>query len=254
MHRMATKTPPVAGDWYAHSFDALYPVIYAHRSVEAAAREVRFTARELGLQPTDWVLDLACGNGRHMVHLLEKAQCVFGLDYSGALLELAKQVTGCRALTVRADMRAIPFAGVFDVLVNFFTSFGYFLSEEDDLEVVRGIAWALKPGGRFLIDYVNRAHAERTLVPRSARKVGAYEIHELRTIDRANGRINKATVVFENRKKIGEFQESVRLYHLEAFCELLTQGGLHVDQLFGDYSGAPLDPARPRMIAIGHRT
>src|SRR5690606_28759768 len=124
-------------DWFAHAFDALYPVIYAHRTVEAATAEAAFAIEQLKLCNTCSVLDLCCGNGRHMFHLLKHTPRVFGLDYSPALLAIARKQLAGAGLLLRGDMRAIPFEWVFDALSNFFTSFGYFTYEEENLAVAR---------------------------------------------------------------------------------------------------------------------
>ena len=63
----------VEKDWFAHAFDALYPVVYAHRTVESATAESAFAIEQLRLCNSCSVLDLCCGNGRHMVHLLKLA-------------------------------------------------------------------------------------------------------------------------------------------------------------------------------------
>jgi SAM-dependent methyltransferase len=276
----------VATDWYTRTFDALYPLVYAHRSVEAARPEAQFAVEQVGMKADDSVLDLCCGNGRHMLHLLSKTPRLVGLDYSADLLRIAARNVGAAGVSedksgrqapadlsdapgrseegpspesprtprlVRADMRRIPFENAFDVVVNFFTSFGYFPCAEENLQVVRGVSAALKPGGRFFIDYVNRAYVEATLVPESVRSQGDYEIHERRWIDAKAGRVNKRTRVTKEAALVTETGESVRLYRLEEFRDLLAGGGLDVDGVFGDYSGAPFDEMHPRMIVVGHK-
>lgn len=243
----------VAPDWYRRAFGELYPVLYAHRTVETARPEAEFAAAQTGLRSTDTVLDLCCGNGRHMVHLAKCVSCMVGLDHSRELLQAARQTVGGAAHLVCADMRAIPFESVFDAIVNFFTSFGYFFAAEENVQAVKAVGRALKPHGRFFIDYVNRAHVERTLHPRSSRRSGEYALHERRWIDRRRNRINKATEVFRQDTKIGEVHESVCMYSPAEFQELLAAGGLQVLRFFGDYSGGPLDDAHPRMIAVGRK-
>lgn len=45
----------------------------------------------LNLQPTDYVLDIACGNGNYSAFLAEKGIEVVAFDYSQKLIELAKK-------------------------------------------------------------------------------------------------------------------------------------------------------------------
>ncbi len=240
-------------DWFAHAFGELYPIIYAHRTVEAARPEAEFAAAQIALRPEDKVLDLCCGNGRHMAHLIAQGATVTGLDYSPTLLSLARQQLGPGIPLVRGDMRALPFTNAFDVLVNFFTSFGYFLQPEDNAKVVHDAANALKPGGRFFIDYLNAACVEKTLVPESVRHSQGYEIRENRWIDTGLRRVNKNMVVLRDGVTVHESGESVRLYDPDEFCTVLEAGGLRVEKRFGDYTGAPLNNSLPRMIVVGHR-
>lgn len=250
---MSAVEPEIPEDWYVRAFGSLYPVVYAHRTVEAAAPEVEFAAKAVRLTNADRSLDLCCGNGRHLAHLVRYAGRVVGMDYSPELLELARSLLGTKAPLVRADMRAMPFTKAFDVVFNFFTSFGYFSSADENAQVARGVAAALRPRGRFFMDHVNAAHARQHLIPESVRRQGAFEILERRWIDAATQRLNKHTRVLEDGDLIGETQESVQLYTPAQFRELLGREGLEVDQFFGDYSGAPLDESQPRMIVVGHK-
>jgi len=241
----------IAPDWYVRAFDDLYPLLYAHRTVEAAEPEADFAAAQLRLAGNERVLDLCCGNGRHIKHFRHRCASLTGLDYSEALLRIARGMVGRDCALVRADMRAIPFVGVFDAVTNFFTSFGYFVEVEDNFKVVFGLAGALKPGGRFFIDYVNRESAITRLVPESIRKHEDYEIRDQRWIDTVKNRLNKLTTVIYRGEAIREVEESVRLYSPSEFEDLLREGGLKVEALYGDYTGAGLDSVTPRMIAAG---
>lgn len=45
----------------------------------------------LNPDPTDYILDIACGNGNYSAYLAEKAVSVLAFDYSGKMVELAKK-------------------------------------------------------------------------------------------------------------------------------------------------------------------
>lgn len=244
----------ISDDWYEQSFDALYPVVYAHRTVEAARDEAYFAMEVTGLTEDSWVLDLCCGNGRHLAHLCDKARCAVGLDYSPHLLEKARAAVGGCATLVRADMRHHPFRGVFDIVMNFFTSMGYFETDEENALVLQGIAESLKPGGRFFIDYIGLEWTENNLQPESVRTEGEYSIQEKRWIDRDRRRINKMTLVTRNGKLEGRLGESVKLYSQEEFLAQLQSCGLAVDSVYGDSTGAPAGPDQPRMIVVGRKS
>lgn len=86
------------------------------------------------------ILDCPCGQGRHAHLLVEAGYDVAGLDYSRALLALARQRGTGRALRYKqGDMRALParWTRRFDAVVNLFTSFGFFTDPKDDVRVIR---------------------------------------------------------------------------------------------------------------------
>ena len=250
---MNEVNPNITHDWFESAFDALYPVVYAHRTVEAARPESVFAAEHLRIQLKDRLLDLCCGNGRHLVHMLRHTPHCTGIDYSAALLKLARTSTEGTAALVRADMRKLPFIEVFDVVVNFFTSFGYFMEDEDNEAAARARARALKPGGRFMIDFLNATHVEETLVPESDRQREEYRIFEKRWIDERLRRVNKSTVVERNGVRISMTSESVRLYGLADLEGMLGRYGLDIAAVYGNYDGSPLTFRQPRMILIGRK-
>jgi SAM-dependent methyltransferase len=244
---------PIDNEWFTHAFDDVYEITYSHRTIGAAQPEADFAAHALDLTPTDTVLDLCCGIGRHLVRLVHFTPHCYGLDFSVALLARAVSVLGPGARLVRADMRAIPFGPVFDAVVNFFTSFGYFLERSDNERAARELARVLRPGGRFFVDFVNAEHTRNTLTPFSARISGGHEIRETRWIDEAAGRINKKTLVTRDGAVVRELTESVQLYNLAEFTALFETAGLRVDSVYGDYQGASFQPTSPRMIVVGRK-
>lgn len=245
--------PPARIDteWYAQAFTDLYMLCYAHRGVEEAREEADFAVHALELTARDTVLDLCCGMGRHLVHLQRMVAAAVGLDYSADLLARARQTCGHAARLVRGDMRAIPFRGVFDAVLNFFTSFGYFLEEAENEMVAREIARSLKPGGRFFLDYLNAPYTVSRLEPESERRVEGRIIRERRWIDPDRQRLNKRTDILEGGRSVFSTAESVRLYGRDELEDLLGRAGLRVVRWYGDYKGSAHTDASPRMMGVG---
>ncbi len=248
-------TPPeVDPAWYAKAFDTLYPLVYAHRSVESARTEAGFAMHELGLEHCGKILDLCCGGGRHLLHLSEYCGELVGLDYSADLLRIADDHLPENVLLVRGDMRALPFEGSFCAVVNFFTSYGYFQTDDENAQVLRQIAGALRPGGKFFMDYLNPDHVRANLAPRSERALGERQIIEERWMDFERQRVNKRTRVYRGDALESESEESVRLYSLEEMRCGLASAGLEVDRVYGDYGGLEYTATAPRMMFVGHRS
>lgn len=237
--------------WYADAFGPLYPVIYAHRTVEAALPEARFAQDAVSLAAVDTVLDLCCGTGRHLVSLQTSGARLTGADYSSDLLRLARNQVASQTALIRADMRHLPFPPTFDVLFSFFTSFGYFFEEADNVRTAGEIGRVLKPGGRFFMDYLNPPAIEATLVSESQRRAGHYRICERRWIDRKRSRVNKHVEIYKGSVLVGKTGESVRLYNLQEMKVILGKAGLSVRRCWGDYLGGAYGEKSPRMILSG---
>jgi len=250
---MSPHRTPISENWFHASFDSLYPVVYAHRTVESAQAESLFSIVKTQLKFEERVLDLCCGSGRHLAHLLKASHHVVGLDYSEHLLELAKDLVGEKAQLVRGDMRDLPFDESFDVVMNYFTSFGYFMENEENQRVVDNVCKALKPGGRFFIDYMNKEYVLASIESESHRFEQEFEIVEKRWVDDARQRVNKLTQVLKDGKEIKQSSESVQLYTEKEFTDLLSCSCLEIESLHGNYDGSAISSDNPRMIVVGRK-
>src|ERR1700730_16500159 len=137
--------------WYQEWFGEEYLELYSHRDENEAKEQVAFFQRHVGALPGH-VLDLACGMGRHVTELTAAGYYVVGCDLSSILLRTGRAEYGPMPVA-RADMRNLPFCtDSFAGLVSFFTSFGYFATEQENMNVVREMARVLAPDGAFLFD------------------------------------------------------------------------------------------------------
>ncbi|MFN0059522.1 MAG: class I SAM-dependent methyltransferase [Planctomycetota bacterium] len=244
----------IADDWFLAAFGCEYLEIYAHRDAAAAAGEVRFAVDALGLAPGAHVLDLCCGAGRHFRELRARALRVVGLDRSRPLLAAARRALGGGAELVEADMRRLPFASAFDAVFLFFTSFGYFRTDDDNRRVLVEIARVLRPGGALLLDIADKASLVRGLVPASRRELDGRVIEESRRITADGKRVEKLACMTLSDGGVKRFGESVRLYDREELAGEFRAAGLRLDRCYGDFDGSEQRPGiSPRLIAIARR-
>ena len=245
---MKTSTQSKSAPWYVRAFSADYSARYKHRSDELALRELPFLIGALELPARALVLDLCCGAGRHTRAMVEavKTGRVVGLDLSADLLHLAqaKGAARKRRIFVRGDMRQLPLAsGVFDGVVNLFTSFGYFKTDREHLSVLKEVARVLKPGGRFVIDFFNRDWVLANLVTRSESNVNGERIVATRRYDKRSKRILKTIRISrgDSANEVETLTESVRAYGAEELKKMLLRAGLRPLRLYGDLSGGAFD-------------
>ncbi len=240
-------------EWYERWFGEEYLLVYEHRDTVEAEREVDTICKVLGLRSGELVLDLCCGSGRHDIPLARLGCRVVGLDYSPELLRIAhasKPVGSRYPLYVRADARDEVFGtGVFDAVLNLFTSFGYF-SDDENTGLIRSIGRMLKDGGRFYIDYLNPPRVLESLVPESTKERNGVHVTERRRYVRETKRVKKTiTIVRDGRAE--DFHESVRLYNCAEITEMLTGARLRIDGVLGSIEGVVYSETSPRMILFG---
>jgi ubiquinone/menaquinone biosynthesis C-methylase UbiE len=110
-------------------------------------QEVEFLVDALGLEPGMRVLDVGCGPGRHTNELARRGFDALGVDISERFVEIAREQGPGRF--ERMDARQLPFDAEFDAVISLCQGgFGLLMGTEDD-EALRGMARALKPGGRL---------------------------------------------------------------------------------------------------------
>jgi ubiquinone/menaquinone biosynthesis C-methylase UbiE len=249
--------------WYVSAFGEYYSELYHHRNESDARQAVDFVRRHprleplMGEGPRGRVLDLCCGSGRHYLTWLEEAPNakLTGLDLSPNLLDEAAQSIrriGAPVRLARGDMRHLPFRdGAFRLVLNLFTSFGYFAEDAENAGVFREVARVLdRTGGFFLFDHLNPTALRAGLVAESRRQTpsGAW-VHETRWIDEKRRRVEKR-IEFEPNTGQPVLLESVRFYEPEEVTTLGDQAGLSLLSSHGGFDASPLTERSPRGLYV----
>ena len=246
---------PQQTPWYVDWFGEDYLLVYAHRD-ETEARKMVDLAEKLSPIPRgSRVLDLACGAGRHAVEMARRGMNVTGLDLSQTLLSEAKRWAdecGETVSWVNQDMRQTVDPGGFDLVVNLFTSFGYFDTDAENQAVLSAIHNNLRPSGGFVMDYLNRDCVINNLIEHDEAVIDGVRVVQHRTIDPITSRVEKA-IEIEADGQHRVYRESVRMYIYPELFEMAQKAGLKIDGAVGDYDGGPYTLSSPRMMLYGHR-
>jgi SAM-dependent methyltransferase len=236
--------------WYKSWFNSpWYTQLYQHRTEQEAHEAVQLVRDIAGLSPGAKVLDLCCGFGRHAYALAEHGYQVTGLDGSDHLISIAKQRFPHENVQyVIGDMRADYRGAPYDAVVNFFTSFGYFDTHEENQLVIDTVAGSLASGGVFVIDFFNASLVRKTLKPESMNMVGETMIIQERRIEEPY--VRKRITVNVPCSAEHTFEEQVRLYSPEELMSMIAHSGLHASTVYGSYEGGAFDEGSSERCII----
>jgi SAM-dependent methyltransferase len=246
-------------DWPVAFFDDDYLRMYRPQfTPERTEAEITFIERALGLSSGARVLDLACGYGRHAIGMARRGYRVTGLDFNAHYLEIAAveaTAAGAHVEWKAGDMRDPGFERTFDGAYSFFTSFGYYDDEENE-RVLAGVARALAPGGRFLLDVVNRdwllTHPQqRTWMQRED---GALLMEET-SIELESSRVATRQILIDNAGGPQVRKEHfLRAYTCAELTALHRRHGLLVRQVLGGPGEPGYSTESRRLVLVSERS
>jgi SAM-dependent methyltransferase len=237
-------------DWFNSPY---YHQLYAGRNYEEAASFIDKLLLHLNPGSGSTMLDIACGKGRHAIHLAGKGYDVTGIDLSKDSIEEASLSETENLHFYQHDMRLPFWINYFDYAFNFFTSFGYFQSVRENYNVVETIHKALKPGGKLVMDFMNVPYFSQKLIPWSRVDTGTVQFN----IERYQTELAffKTIYIWDKINNTNQqFREELLKFQLPDFEKMFSHFGLEIKEVFGDYLLQPFDPEHsPRLILIAEK-
>lgn len=239
--------------WFKDWFNSYYyHLLYNHRNYSEARMFISNLLNHLNLpKENSSVLDLACGKGRHSIQMNKLGYAVTGMDLSPESINHANKNANDRLSFKTGDMRDFMFHSQFDLIVNLFTSFGYFKTEGDNQKVVKAISKNLKDSGIFVLDYLNVNKAIQNFPTEEIIDKGEIIFHIQK---RVQENFIVKDIDFEHENKKFHFQEFVKLIDLDLFHIYFENAGLSIVDTFGDYKLNSFDSLNSdRLILIAEK-
>jgi SAM-dependent methyltransferase len=241
--------------WYRNWFNSpYYHQLYFQRDEQEAAAFIDRLLVKINPSANAAMLDVACGRGRHSIHLASKGYMVTGIDISDHSIAEAKKHETEKLEFFVHDMR-LPFRmNYYDVAFNFFTSFGFFRTRREHDNAIRTIAQAIKRGGTFVIDYLNAHYIENHLQYKSEFQKDNVTYYITRWLDETH--FYKKIVIEDeaNLKAPLEFVEKVAKFSLGDFNDMFSFYNLQVQEVYGDYHFGPYNVTdSPRLIILAKK-
>lgn len=254
MDSMQNSLPAPTLDWFDTPY---YYLLYQNRNYEEATRFIDTLFVENILQADDYILDLACGKGRHARVMRDHGARVLGVDAAVKAIEEATKYADSGLHFAVHDMRLPLTNGPFSAVTNLFTSFGYF-SDEENATILHNVYKATVQGGTFVLDYLNADLSSHQLVPKEEVVIENFLfiihrqvkykafIKDISVYDRQTGDCR------------GHYTEVVHAYTRQQLKEMVQEAGFIVEKEFGDYSLRQESQAQasygPRVILVCRKT
>ncbi len=221
----------------------------------AAAGQVEQLLTLAGATDGAPVLDLCCGPGRHALELAKRGFAVTAVDRTRSYLDEARERAVRAGVTVefiQEDMRRFRRPESFDLVINLFTSFGYFEGDEDR-QVLDCVFESLRPGGVLVIELMGKETIARIFRASnwSQEEDGTFFLEERRLSDDWSRIHNRWVLIREGH--IEEVRLDHRLYAASELTELLRAGGFESVAAYGGLEGSPYGPTASRLVVTGTR-
>jgi len=221
-------------EWFKCWFDSpYYDLLYKDRDQAEADAFIQNLVNFLKPLPNSFMLDLACGKGRHSISLSKKGFNVTGIDISEKNIHAAEKYNTRNLSFYIQDMRKPYMANYYNYVFNLFTSIGYFENERENNAVITNVYNALKPGGLFVLDFVNVHKAAQCLSHYEEKETEGIKFQVSKKIE--NGFLVKDIHVIDGSKQF-YFEEKVHMFTEPLLKQTLIQHGFEVVNVFGDYN------------------
>lgn len=213
------------------------------------------------------ILDLACGIGRHSVSLAEKGYRIVGVDISPTYITRARELAAEKGVSKHVDFKVGDMRrvgellknqeGTFDLVINLFTSMGYW-DEDTDRHIFKQALDLTTPGGIFIIHTANRDYLVRNFQARDVTygKNGRVIIVE-RQLDLESSRLFNTWKYYEQREEDLEHLSTIeldhRVYSLHELKKQVEESGWSYQSCYGGYNMQPLTTDTFSMILVAKK-
>jgi SAM-dependent methyltransferase len=249
---MNKEQPWYNQDSYWTTFES---ILFHQKRLADTAAQVDYIIKLLQIEEGTKILDLCCGIGRHSLEFARRGFQVTGVDRTKPYLDKAKQQAEAEDLQiefVNEDMRKFYREATFDVVINMFTSFGYFEDADDDRRVVENVYRSLKAGGKFLVEMMGKELIARDFRERDWNEINGVIILEDRKLLNNWEKVESRWIVLKDDQQV-EYKFVLRLYSALELASLLIQCGFSDVKIYGSLEGIDYDHRAKRLVALAKK-
>ena len=232
-----------------------YPYIFPPERFSAAKDEVSQVIT-LTQCSQGRVLDLCCGPGRHAIEFAQRNFEVTGVDTAPFLLDRAREhakAVGVSVEWVMEDARRFTRPAAFDLVCHLYNSFGYFPSEQDDLQVLKNVYESLKENGLLVMEVLGKERISRGWQSAwcSDFPDGALLVYRPKLQDNFCRIATEWILVKDGKSRRLQVEHTV--YSARELKDRLLSCGFREVRVFGDLRGSTYDLYAPDLVVVARK-
>jgi len=242
-------------EWFVNEefWKDMYDWLFPPERFQAAKDQVEKVINISGVYSGS-VLDLCCGPGRHAYELAKLGFDVTAVDASEFLLAKAREL--CSGLAgvhfVHANMKDFVQRNHFDLVINMFTSFGYFRNHDDNLKVLRNIHESLKDGGKLLMEMASKEIVLKNYRESIVTERNQEMLIEKHSFEPGMARMINDWIVLKNGKyKVHRLEHY--LYSAQELKMMLQMSGFGEITFYGSLDKDPYDLNARRLVVLAEK-
>lgn len=231
---------------------------------EAQAEQLDAILKAQGLRNPGKLLDVPCGIGRHALAFASRGWEVVGADMAPLFVERAQRLAKAMGLAgnatfVAGDFRRVgeilaAHRGSFNVILNLFTSIGYW-DDATDLALLQQLRGLAAPRGLLLLDTINRDHLVKHFEAQGKEAYGDLVYLEERAFNFDTSRVEAQWTFYTKEGQDLHHQATIKLstraYSPHELRHLLEAAGWSKVEVHGGWALGSASPDSYHMMALG---
>jgi SAM-dependent methyltransferase len=228
-------------------------LLFAEEKLESSKDEIEKIIGLAELEQGSKVLDMPCGVGRHSLELQKKGFEVVGVDKTSEYIEDARDEDDSGMIEfIRRDMKDFRRENSFDVILNWWNSFGYFEDREDDRQMLENIHSSLKKDGILVMDlWSKELAAMNDFSSHWTEEDGIYNLEKGRPKDNWK-KVQRTWIKVENGET-AKYTWEQRLYSASELEKLLKKVGFSKVNFYGNVEGDEFNEDADRLVVVADK-